>query len=108
MHHAGESNAHCAYLSGGLGKGEKKDAGKSLRPMHCRGCSSTARRKYRIIGVLVRGIMHEGAHGHAINVRLRRDPRKILALPFRRACIGITSNRTSRLRLGRSRGGPCC
>lgn len=44
--------------------------------------------------------MHEGARGHAINVRLRRDPRKILALPFRRACIGITSNRTSRLRLG--------
>ena len=57
---------------------EKKRAPerRSFGLIHCQERSSTAKRKYRIIEILVRGIMHEGARGHAINVHLRRDPRK--------------------------------
>jgi len=78
VHRAEKSNAYRAYLSEGLSKREKKSTGKTLfwTDTLSRTLSSTARRKYRIIEILVRGIMHEGARGHAINVHLRRDPRK--------------------------------
>lgn len=50
--------------------------------MYCRENSSTVRRKYWIIGVLLRGIMHEGARGHAINVCLSRDARRYSGIAF--------------------------